>query len=405
MSKKYIGLEQLVAQTAIYAEEKAMKVGSTNKKLTIGIPKETKNHENRICLTPKSVGLLIANGHQIVIEKEAGKESGYEDLEFSEKGAEIVDHVKPVYESQVIIKVEPPTLQELEYFKPGTILLSTIQVPSMGIEYLQKLQQKRITAIAYEFMEDKGGLKPVVRAMSEIASVCITTIAGELLSHANGGQGIIYGGVTGVPPIKVIVIGAGTIGENVTRISKSMGAEVQVYDHHHYKLRRLKADLGQQLYTSIIDNHTLGKEIQEADVVVSALRAEEFSEMVLTEDMIISMKPNSVLIDVSISQGGCAETSRVTTHENPTFLKHDVIHYCVPNIASRTPRTATKAFSHIFTPMLLQMGRLGGFQEAIVSKPWLRNGIYCYKGNITKHSLGSKFGLATKDIELLINCY
>ncbi len=301
MGKKYIGLEQLVAQTVIYAEEKAMKVGSTNKKLTIGIPKEIKNHENRICLTPKSVGLLIENGHEVIIEKEAGKESGYQDLEFSEKGAEIVDHVKSVYESQVIIKVEPPTLQELEYFKPGTILLSTIQVPSMGIEYLQKLQQKRITAMAYEFMEDKGGLKPVVRAMSEIASVCITTIAGELLSHANGGQGIIYGGVTGVPPIKVIVIGAGTIGENVARISKSMGAEVQVYDHHHYKLRRLKADLGQQLYTSIIDNHTLGKEIQEADVVVSALRAEEFSEMVLTEDMIISMKANSVLIDVSIS--------------------------------------------------------------------------------------------------------
>lgn len=405
MGNQYIGIEQLVAQTVIHVQEKALKVGSTNQKLTIGIPKEIKNLENRICLTPKSVGLLISNGHQVTVQSGAGIESGYEDIEFSERGAEIVDSPKSVYESRIIIKVEPPTLQELELFQPGAILLSTIQVPSMGVEYLQKLQQKRITAMAYEFMEDKGGLKPVVRAMSEIASVCITTIAGELLSHAKGGQGIIYGGVTGVPPIKVIVIGAGTIGENVARISKSMGADVQIYDHHHYKLRRLKADLGQQVYTSIIDNYTLGKEIQDADVVISALRAEEFSEMVLTEEMIISMKKDSVLIDVSISQGGCSETSRVTTHESPTFLKHDVIHYCVPNIASRTPRTATKAFSHIFTPMLLQMGRLGGFQAAITSKPWLRKGIYCYKGSITNHNLGSKFGLLTKDLDLLINCY
>ncbi len=404
MSKKH-GFEALAMQSALYTQEKPAKIGDTFKALTIGLPTENELQEARITLTPKSVELLVNNGHQIIIQSGAGLSAGYSDHEYSEMGAQITNSVKEVFESNIVLKVEPPTPQELHYFKPNTTLLSTVQLSSLKPDYIHQLNKKRINAVAFEFIEDKGGLKPIVRSMSEIASLCIISIAGEYLSKSQEGQGIIFGGVTGVPPVKVVIIGAGTIGENVARIARSLGAEVQVYDHHHYKLRRLKKDLGEQIYTSIIDNHTLSREIMDADVVIGALRSDEFSPVIVSDEMVSKMKPNALIIDASISQGGCFETSRVTTHDNPTFLKHDVVHYCVPNIASRTPRTATKAFSYMFTPMLLQIGRMGGVAQMMQWKPWFRKGVYTYRGNLTNHSIGRKFALPVTDLEFLMTTF
>jgi len=399
---KQQGFEALAIQSMLYTQEKPAKLGEVFRQLTIGIPTENQLHENRVCLTPKSVEVLVSNGHKIIVQAGAGLASGYSDHEYSECGAQISTSEKEVFESNIVLKVAPPTDHELHYFQPNTTLLSAVQLSSLKPEYIQKLNAKRVNAVAFEFIEDKGGLKPIVRSMSEIAGVCIISIAGEYLSKSQKGQGIIFGGVTGVPPVKVVIIGAGTIGESVARIARSLGAEVQVYDHHHYKLRRMKKDLGDQVYTSIIDNHTLSKEIMDADVVVGALRSDEFSPIIVTDQMVSKMQPNSLIIDASISQGGCVETSRVTTHENPTFLKHDIVHYCVPNIASRTPRTATKAFSYIFTPMLLQIGRIGGIETMMRCKPWFRKGVYSYRGNLTNHSIGRKFALPVTDLEILM---
>ena len=399
---KQPGFEALAIQSMLYTQEKPAKIGDVFQELTIGVPTEKQLHENRVCLTPKSVEVLISNGHKVIVQSGAGVASGYSDHEYSECGAMISTSEKEIFESNIILKVAPPTSQELHYFKPNTTVLSALQLSSLKPEYLTQLNTKRINAVGFEFIEDKGGLKPIVRSMSEIAGVCIISIAGEYLSKSQNGQGIIFGGVTGVPPVKLVIIGAGTIGESVARIARSLGAEVQVYDHHHYKLRRMKKDLGDQIYTSIIDNHTLSKEIMDADVVVGALRSEEYSPIIVSDEMVAKMQPNSLIIDASINQGGCIETSRVTTHENPTFIKHDITHYCVPNIASRTPQTATKAFSYIFTPMLLQIGRIGGIENMMKCKPWFRKGVYAYRGNLTNHSIGRKFALPVTDLEILM---
>lgn len=395
--------KELASKSEWYPKEKLMPVKQHNSSLVIGVPKETTLDERRVCLTPDSVGLLVANGHEVLLEKDAGKASGYEDSKYSEKGAQIAFDRKQVFEANIVLKMEPPTLEEISLMKHGGTLLSAIQFAKSSKETTQALMAKKITALAFEWIEDKGGLKPIVRSMSEIAGNSIISIAGEYLSNVNDGQGIIFGGITGVPAMKVMIIGAGTIGENVTRIARQMGAEVQVYDAHHYKLRRMKKDLGEQLFTSMVDPITIQKEIVDADVVVGCLRSDTGKSLcVISEEMVASMKPGSIIIDASISQGGCVETSRLTTLTNPVFKKYDVLHYCVPNIASRVSKTATKALSYILTPMLLQVSKAGGIDELISQKEWFKKGVYLYKGCVTNEVLADRFELPYKNIDLFL---
>jgi alanine dehydrogenase len=262
------------------------------------------------------------------------------------------------------------------------------------------LSKKRINAVAYEFLEDKEGSKPVVKAMSEIAGSTVMLIAAEYLNSYNG-MGVIMGGITGVPPTKVVILGSGTVAEYTARTAIGLGAEVKVFDHHLYRLRRLKEHLGMQIYTSVINNFFLKKELKEADVVVGSLRPEE-ATCLITEEMVAEMKPNAVIIDVSIDQGGCFETSSMTSHHNPVFKKFDVIHYCVPNIPSRVARTASTALSNIFTPILLKIADVGGVEEMIYAKKGFKNGVYCYKGCMTNLYLSKQFNISYKDIHLLL---
>ena len=392
----------LAKHSALYPQESPMKVKSKSGALVIGIPKELELQENRTCLTPESVGILINNGHQVLLEAGAGAASKFTDQQYSEKGGQIVYSQKEVFEADMVLKVEPPTFAEINLMKPKATLLSAVQMASLKPEYILALNKKKITAVGFEFIEDKGGLKPVVRSMSEIASNCIVTIAGELLGNSGNGMGVIFGGVTGVPPIKLIILGAGTIAENVARAARHLGADVKIFDNHLYKLRRIKKEVGEELYTSMIDNYTLSKELETADVVVGALRSEEGSSLcVVTEEMVSKMRPDSVIIDVSISQGGCFATSRTTTHTNPTYRMYDVIHYCVPNIASRASRTATKSLSYIFTPILLQIGKVCGVEEMMAQKDWFRTGVYTYNGHLTSDVIGTKLSIPWKDLDLL----
>jgi len=369
----------------------------------IGLPREVSLQENRISLTPDAVALLVNNGHEVHVETRAGEGSKFTDKLFSDAGAKIVYTPQEVYKADIILKIEPPTIEELEYFHPGQTLISALQLGHLQQESIQAMLRKKITALAWEFIEDKVGGMPIIRAMSEIAGSTVMLVAAEYLSTINKGKGIILGGITGVPPTKVIIIGAGTAAEYAARAALSLGAEIQVFDNHLYKLRRIKHTLSQQFYTSTIDTITLSESLKTADVVIGALRAEKGrARHVVSEEMVSQMRPDSLIIDLSIDQGGCIATSEITTHAKPTFRKHGVIHYCVPNIASRVAHTATTALSNIFTPTILRASEEGGVDDMIFSHKWFMKGVYTFKGGLTNESIGRKFGLKYKNIELLL---
>lgn len=404
MSNKYkSGLEELSKERGLYPQESLLKVKTNNNALFIGLPKEMAFQENRIALTPEAVGVLVNNGHEIWIETGAGQPSKHSDKDYSEAGAKIVHSAKEVFEANIILKVEPPTLEEIDLIKPGKVLMSALQMGKQSPELIQALNKKRITAIGFELLEDKVGGMPVVRAMSEIAGSTVMLIAAEYLSSVNDGRGIILGGITGVPPTKVVILGAGTVAEYAARAALGLGAKIEIYDNQIYKLRRIKHALGAQLFTSSIDVVTLTESLKTTDVLIGAIRAEKGkSRCIISDEMVAQMRRDSIIIDVSIDQGGCIETSEITTHKKPIFRKHDVIHYCVPNIPSRVARTATTAFSNIFTPILLQAAEVGGVEEMIFAYKWFTKGVYTYKGSCTNIHIANKFGLKHKDLTLLM---
>ncbi|MCS6973385.1 MAG: alanine dehydrogenase [Cyclobacteriaceae bacterium] len=400
--KKKTGFEAL-AQSSLVPQEQLLEVKKKKGSFFIGLPREISLQENRITLTPDAVALLVNNGHQVWVETKAGSGSKFSDQQYSEAGASIVYSPQEVYKADIILKIEPPTTEEIDLMRPGQTLISAIQLGHLQQEYIQALLRKKVTALAFEFIEDKVGGMPIIRAMSEIAGSTVMLIAAEYLSTAHNGKGIILGGITGVPPTKVVIIGAGTVAEYSARAALGMGAEVQIFDNHLYKLRRIKHLLGQQVYTSTIDTLTLSETLKTADVVIGALRAEKGrARIVVTEEMVSRMKPDSLIIDLSIDQGGCVETSEITTLDRPVFRKYDVIHYCVPNVASRVAHTAATALSNIFTPTILRAAEEGGVEQMIFSHKWFMKGVYTYKGNLTNEHIARRFGMKFKEIELLL---
>ncbi len=373
------------------------------KPLHIGLPKEISNHEKRVVLTPEAVGLLSNNDIQVMVESGAGLQAKFKDQDYADAGAKIVYSRKEVFSADVVLKVDAPTLEEITFMSSGACLISALQLEKQSPEFIQALNEKKITAVAFEYLEDKVGGMPVVRAMAEIAGSTVMLIAAEYLSSVNEGKGLILGGITGVPPTQVVIIGAGTVAEYAARTALGLGASIKVFDNHIYKLRRIKQLLGQQIYTSTIDNFSLSQALAEADVVIGALRAEKGkNKIVVTEEMVANMIHGSIIIDVGIDQGGCIETARMTTHDDPIYMVHDVIHYCVPNIASRVARTASYSLSNIFTPIILQMNDLGGAEEMIFTYKWFLRGVYTYRGSLTDAFLAKKFGLNHKELQLLL---
>lgn len=397
------GFESLATSRAYFTQESMLAVETRKRKLFIGLPRETSLQENRIGLTPEAVQHLVNEGHEVLIEAGAGEPSKYADHAYSEAGAQIAYSTEEVFKADVLLKVAPPTLDEIELLHSGQTLISALQMGSMTQEYIAALARKKINAIGFELMKDPSGARPVVRAMSEIAGSTVMLIAAEYLARSNEGKGIILGGITGVPPSQVVILGAGTVAEYAARAATGLGAEVKVFDNHLYKLRRLKHNLGMQLYTSTLDTFALSQQIRRADVVIGALAVEDGRiPFMVPEEMVASMSPGSIVIDVSIDQGGCFETSEMTSHSNPVFRKYDVIHYCVPNIASRVPRTATNALSNIFTPILQEISQHGGINEVLFTNEHFRSGVYIYRGSLTNAMIAKKFNLRYKELGLLI---
>ena len=393
----------LAHQALKQPQEMLQEIGSKKNKLFIGIPKEVSFQENRIALTPLSVSVLVENGHRVLMESGAGNGANFLDHHYSEQGAEIVHDSETIYKADVIVKIAPPTLQEIEWMRNGQILLSSQQPTFLSLESLQAMMAKRITALSYEYLRDEGGILSVVRAMSEIVGATSIFIAAEYLSNVMEGKGLMLGGVTGVPPTEIVILGAGTVGEYAARTALALGAQVKVFDSSVYRLRRLQNNMGSRIFTSVIQPMVLRKAVISSDVVIGATRASNGRcPCLITEETVSKMRPNSVLIDVSIDQGGCFETSDVTNHLEPTFRKYDVIHYCVPNIASRVARTATYALTNIFTPILLDLGEMGNMINLIWEKPGIRNSVYIFQGQLTSKDIARRFNLTPKDLELLV---
>ncbi len=370
--------------------------------LYIGIPKETHFQEKRICLTPKAVETLTENGHRIVVESGAGNGTNYTDTQYSEAGAKISYNARDVFASNIILKIEPPSLKEIEMMNPQSVLFSAMQIKTQNKSYFEALAKKRITAIAFDYIQDSHGIFPLVKSLSEIAGIASVLIASELMTNVNKGNGLLLGNIGGVPSSKVVIIGAGTVGEYAAKSALGLGATVEVFDNSLTKLRSIQNKLRHPISTSTIQPKNLLKSLIECDVAIGALRGETRTPVVVSEAMVEQMKDGAVIIDVSIDNGGCFETSEITNHKKPTILKHGVIHYCVPNIPSRYSRTASVSISNIFTPYLLNIGDMGGIENAARFDKSLQNGMYFYHGILTNKTIAKWFQLPLTDINLLI---
>lgn len=402
-TEKKIPIPKEFTQAHLQTQTEMLAVEKKQSKLMIGVPREVSLSENRVALVPSAVSTLIANGHRVVVEKDAGLKSNYTDVDYSEVGADIAYSPEQVYKSDIIIKVAPPTLDEIDLMHTNQILISPLQLPIISAEYINRLRQKRVIALAMEYIKDESGNFPVVRIMSELAGLSSMLTAAELMTTTSGGKGVLLGGISGVPPAKVVILGSGIVAEYATRTALGLGAEVRIFDNNINKLKRIQTQVGQSLYTSAISQHYLKRELYSADVAIGAIHSKSGrTPVIVSEDMVMKMKRGAIIIDVSIDQGGCFATSEVTNHDKPTFVKHDVIHYCVPNIASRVSRTASVAVSNILTPILLKAGSTGSIEYLLFNDPGLRHGVYTYKGCLTNNYLGQRFRIKFTDLDLLI---
>lgn len=383
-------------------QEETLEILRKKGELFIGIPKETHFQEKRVCLTPDAVSALVSNGHRVMIESGAGEGANFKDRTYSEAGAEVTKDTAKVFSNPIILKVEPPSLDEIKLINPQSLIISALQLKTQNKKYFEALASKRITALAFEFIKDDDGAYPAVRALSEIAGTASILIASELLSNVNGGNGLIFGNISGVPPTEVVIIGAGTVGEFAARSAIGLGANVKVFDNSITKLRCLQSNLGRTLYTSTIQPKNLIKALKRCDIAIGAVRGTNRAPVVVTRPMVENMKSGAVIIDVSIDMGGCFETSEVTNHDNPIFDVNGIVHYCVPNIPSRYSRSASVSISNIFTPYLLKIAEDGGIENAIRFDRGLKNGLYFYHGILTSKSVADWFGLKYSDVNLLI---
>ena len=383
-------------------QEETLEVLKQKGELFIGLPKENQFQEKRICLTPDAVNAITAHGHRVLIETGAGEGANYTDLDYTNAGGEITKDTKKVFACPIILKVEPPTLAEISMLNPQTIVISALQIKTQNKKYFEELAKKRITAIAFEYIRDEDGKYPAVRSLSEIAGISSILVASEIMAATNKGNGLMFGNISGVPPVEVVIIGAGTVGEFAARSALGLGANIKVFDNSITKLRNIQTNLNQTIYTSTIQPKNLLKALKRCDVAIGATRGKDRSPVVVSNSMVENMKKGAVIIDVSIDTGGCFESSEVTTHAKPTQEKYGVIHYGVPNIPSRYPRTSTISISNIFTPYLLKLGEDGGLEHSLRFDKGLRNGLYMYHGILTNKSVGDWFNLSYNDINFLI---
>jgi alanine dehydrogenase len=392
--------------TAFMPKEEHLETAVKNRMISIGIPSDNKDEEKRVALTPESVNLLVESNNEVIVQKGAGLGANYTDKDYSENGAIITDSPAMVYSADAVIKVAPFTEQETEYLKGNQVVFSCLNVLRLNEETLNKLIRKKVTAIAFEKIRDNNGVMPVVESMSEISGITSLLIASEYLSNMHGGKGVMLGGITGVTPTEVVIIGANTAGEYAARAAIGLGSTVRIFDNSLQRLRRFQNLLGQRLQTSVLHLQVLRKALKSADVLIGAIELEDLRPWYyITEDMVRNMKKGAVVIDLSIDRGGCIETTECRALNDPAYEKFGVVHFSAWNLPSRVARTASIALSNIFTPLLQSMADAGGITHLLKYDEGVRNGAYLFNGILTNETLGQKFGVISKDLDLLISAF
>ncbi len=393
-------------KASLMPQEEMLEVSKSKKQLTIGIPKESQKTESRVALTPEAVDQLVNTGHEVKIEAGAGAPANYSDTDYSELGGFIVDNREEIYNSDIILKIAPMSLQEIELLSERQIVISSLHLNNQTKAFVQRLIQKKATAIAFENIKDEHKCYPVVRSMSTIAGNTSILIAAEYLSNFRGGKGVMLGGIPGITPAEVVILGAGTAAESAVRAALGLGAQVKVFDNSVHRLRRLQNNIGQRIYTSVFHRQVMERTLRSADVVIGAMYLfEQGPRYIITEDMVKEMKKGSVIVDISIDQGGCIETSECRTQVDPVYTRHGVIHYCIPNLPSRVARTASIAISNVFAPLLMKMGEAGGLKQFLREDMGVRNGVYIYNGILTNNFIGQHFDIPSKDIDLFLTAF
>jgi alanine dehydrogenase len=392
----------LISKTMLLPQEEMLEVIKRGQKMKIGIPSDMHKVEYRVPLTPQAVDLLVSYGHEILIEKNAGKSASYTDKDYRESGATIVQSKEETFQCDIVLRISPFSSEEIDLLRGNQVIFSSMQVQAYCRESILKLIQKKITAIAFEYLENEDGFLPFVHQMSQIAGVTSITVASEYLSKSRNGKGVLFGEVTGVTPAELVIIGTSTAAEYAARAALGLGIFVKVFDTSVYELSKLEEKLGRRIFTSVFYPKVLRKALVSADVVIGAMSFNATPKFKVSEELVKKMKEGSVIIDLNVSQGGCFETSECTNFNNPTYVKHGVVHYCVPNSPALVARTASISLSNILIPILLSIGDSGGVDSYIKNSRGFRKGVYVYHGVLTNDEIGNLFNIQAKDINLLL---
>lgn len=394
--------KELISKSMLMPQEEMLEVKKRGQKIKIGIPNDFSKVEYRVPLTPQAVDLLVSYGHEILIETNSGKAASYSDKAYRDVGAQITETSSEIFQCDVIIRLSPFTIEEIEMLRGNQVIFSSMQPHANCRETIQRLMQKKITAIAFEYLENEEGFMPFVHQMSQIAGVTSITIASEYLSKSRQGKGVLFGEVTGVTPAELVIIGTSTAAEYAARAATGLGIFVKIFDTSVYELSRMEEKLGRRIFTSVFYPKVLKKALVSADVVIGAMPFNSALKFKVSEDLVKQMKEGSVIIDLNVSQGGCFETSQCTDLNNPTYIKHGVVHYCVPNSPALVARTASISMSNILIPVLLALSEEGGVNSYIKVSKGFRKGVYIYQGILTNHDIGALFNIPSKEIELLL---
>jgi len=362
--------------------------------MRIGVPKETSIEEARVPLTPAGVYSLVRAGHQLTLEEEAGLPSGFSDEAYFAVGAQIATTAAEVYQdSDLVVKLLPPTEQEAALLRDGQILLSFLQLAFRTEEAFRTLLEKKVTSIGTEIIRKEAGKRPVLVAMSELAGGMLPQIAGHFLERGQGGRGIVLSGGTGVPPANVVILGSGVVGTNAARAFLGLGAQVMMLGRNFDRLREVDQQFGRRIITMLSNPFEIERAASFCDVLVGAIfDSREKIPKLVARETVGRMKEGAVVLDVCIDQGGCVETSRPTTHSDPIFLEEGVLHYCVPNIPAAVPRSASQALNNVLLPYVMAIANQGA-RQAIAADPSLQYAVLTYGGACTHHGVARLFNL------------
>jgi len=394
--------------TLFVVRELLLKAEKQKVSLVIGVPREDQETEKRLPLTPETVSLLVSLGYRVLLEAGAGLSIHYSDRYYSESGAEIVDTAQEVFQADLILKIMPPTLEEVGMMRPRTTVCSFLYLHKLTGAILEQMAEKKINALAYELISDNTGVSPFVTSISEIEGASSITLAAELLSNVHGGKGILLGGIPGVSPTEVVIIGAGVAGTMAARAALALGASVKVFDDDIGKLRTIRHELGSPLFTSTLQPNVLRNVFHSADVVIGAMQYINKTHFYrISVDLIREMKEGSLVIDLRMAQGGCFETTmEACLPDHPAvFEKFGVLHFCEMSLSSRVARTASIALSNIFISLFTAIGDCGGVAHFARFDRGFASGFYLYAGKMVNSYVANHFNFPVSDIGLFLHGY